>query len=187
MKEQSRKWCHLALWLLWVFILAFFFAEVEIQIEGGNGWASSLPTWRIEEHWLLDLFWGGRPMTGYHAWVFSFMILIFHLPIFIQGKWSWMIEGRIIASLQWFWLAEDFLWFVLNPDPKYGISNFRPECISWHKNWFLFMPVDYWNFIVVASVLSYLSFFGVPLFLKKLIKNKSFKKDSKDVEENIEH
>jgi len=59
------------------------FAEVEIQIEGAAGWASSL---RLEDrdHWLLDLFWGGRPMTGYHAWVFSFMFLAFHLGVFID-------------------------------------------------------------------------------------------------------
>ena len=38
----------------WVLLMAIFFAEVEIQIEGGAGWATSLPTWRIEKHWLLD-------------------------------------------------------------------------------------------------------------------------------------
>ncbi|WP_407669535.1 hypothetical protein [Paraburkholderia heleia] len=41
---------------------------------------ANLPTWRIEHHWLLDIFWGSRPMTGYHAWVFPFMALFFHLP-----------------------------------------------------------------------------------------------------------
>jgi len=59
------------IYLGWVALMAFFFAKVEIQIEGAAGWASALPTWRIESHWLLDIFWGGRPMTGYHAWVFS--------------------------------------------------------------------------------------------------------------------
>ena len=79
---------HFALLVLWVAVLGFFFAMVEIQIEGPAGWAASLPTWRIESHWLLDIFWGGRPMTGYHAWVFSFMALVFHLPVFINGVWS---------------------------------------------------------------------------------------------------
>ena len=83
------------LWLfLWVILLAFFFAKVEIQIEGGAGWAANLPTWRIESHWLLDIFWGGRAMTGYHAWVFSFMALVFHLPIFLTGTWTAKMEDE---------------------------------------------------------------------------------------------
>ncbi len=60
-------WLHFFASIGWVCLLAFFFAEVEIQIKGAQGWAAGLPTWRIEQHWLLDIFWGGRPMTGYHA------------------------------------------------------------------------------------------------------------------------
>ena len=50
--------------LVGIVVLAYVFAKVEVHIEGTNGWASKLPTWRIERHWLLDLFFGGRPMTG---------------------------------------------------------------------------------------------------------------------------
>ncbi|KAB2642333.1 MAG: hypothetical protein DVB26_02890, partial [Verrucomicrobia bacterium] len=57
-------------------VLSYLFAMVEIQIEGSGGWASNLPTWRIEKHWLLDMFFGGRPLTGYHAWVLPFILLI---------------------------------------------------------------------------------------------------------------
>ena len=67
--------------LLYIALLALFFAQVEIQIEGPTGWAANLPTWRVEQYWWLDWFWGGRPLTGYHLWVFSFMALAFHLPI----------------------------------------------------------------------------------------------------------
>ena len=37
-------------WLLigWIALLSFFFAQVEIQIEGPAGWAGNLPTWRVE-------------------------------------------------------------------------------------------------------------------------------------------
>jgi hypothetical protein len=60
MEIKQRSWqVKPALLLLWVVLAAFFFAQVEIQIEGPAGWASSLPTWRIEDHWLLDIFWGG--------------------------------------------------------------------------------------------------------------------------------
>jgi hypothetical protein len=56
---NRRRWLHVAFLLFWVMLLGLFFAMTEIQIEGANGWACALPTWRIEKHWLL-----GMP-TGY--------------------------------------------------------------------------------------------------------------------------
>src|SRR6185295_3804223 len=120
--------------LLYVVLLALFFAQVEIQVEGASGWAASLPTWRIERHWLLDWFWGGRPLTGYHAWVFSFMALVFHLPAVLLQRWSWRIELRILGALALFWIIEDWLWFVMNP--AFGLARFAPQFVPWHKNWF---------------------------------------------------
>lgn len=127
--------------IIYVALLSFFFAKVEIQIEGAAGWAANLPTWRIEKHWLLDIFWGGRPMTGYHAWIFSFIFLVFHFNCLLTSDWSWKIEMRILGALLVFWIMEDWLWFVLNP--AFGISRFTPISIPWHKHWFLGMPVDY--------------------------------------------
>ncbi len=160
MEIRLKSWkVELVLLLLWVILTAFFFAEVEIQIEGPAGWAAGLPTWRIDNHWLLDIFWGGRPMTGYHAWVFSFMFLVFHLGVFINPRqWSVRTEARIIASLMLFWLAEDFLWFLVNP--SYGIHNFSQHKIPWHKHWFLQMPVDYWIFAIAAVLLMWFSYAG---------------------------
>jgi hypothetical protein len=143
----SRPWLLLA----WVALLSFFFAQVEIQIEGAAGWAAALPTWRIESHWLLDLFWSGRPMTGYHAWVFPFIALVFHLPIFLHGRWSWRVEARIVASIMLFWVIEDALWFVLNP--AFGWGKFSAGSIPWHKHWWMGLPVDYWISTVVGIVL----------------------------------
>ena len=157
MEKNQRSWqVELALLLLWTALTALFFAKVEVQIEGPAGWASSLPTWRLEKHWLLDTFWGGRPLTGYHAWVFSFMFLVFHLGLFIDLQWSFRIEARIIASLMLFWIIEDFLWFVLNP--AFGIHNFSPDKVPWHRHWFLNMPVDYWTFTLVSAFLLWLSY-----------------------------
>lgn len=127
--------------LAYIALLGFFFAQVEIQIEGAAGWAANLPTWRIEQHWLLDIFWGGRPMTGYHAWVFSFMALAFHLPAVLGNRWSGLLELRILGSLALFWIIEDYLWFVCNP--AFGIERFFPEFVPWHKHWLLGMPTDY--------------------------------------------
>ncbi|MBF0499214.1 MAG: hypothetical protein HQM09_03735 [Candidatus Riflebacteria bacterium] len=142
---------NIVLLLTWILILAAFFAKVEIQIEGGAGWAANLPTWRIEQHWLLDIFWGGRPITGYHAWIFSFMALVFHLGIFTTGVWSARLEARIIGSLMLFWIAEDYLWFVMNP--AFGIARFAPEFVPWHKHWAGPVPVDYITFTFIGILL----------------------------------
>jgi hypothetical protein len=153
--ELPRTGRALLLTLVWVALLGLFFAEVEIQIEGAAGWAANLPTWRIEHHWLLDIFWGGRPMTGYHAWVFSFMALIFHFPLLFFGHWSLRAEARVVACIQAFWIIEDFLWFVLNP--AYGWANFNPAHVPWHKHWLAGAPTDYWTFLGTAAVLLALS------------------------------
>jgi len=141
--------------ILWTLLLAYFFAKVEIQIEGPAGWASSLPTWRIEQHWLLDLFWGSRPMTGYHAWVFPFMALFFHLPLVFTGTWSWRAEARVFGCILLFWTSEDFLWFVLNP--AYGVAHFGPAWIAWHHHWWGPAPADYWVSLIMAVLMFMLS------------------------------
>ncbi len=140
----------------WTLLLAFFFAQVEVSIEGAAGWASSLPTWRIEKHWLLDLFWGGRPLTGYHAWVFPFIFLAFHLGFFMAGRWTWRLEARVLGCIALFWIVEDFLWFVLNP--AFGLEKFSAASAPWHAGrWVLFMPMDYWLFIPGSIFLLWLS------------------------------
>lgn len=137
--------------ILFTLLLAFFFAKVEVHIEGPNGWAANLPTWRIEQHVLLDLFWGGRAMTGYHAWVFSCIALFFHLPLVFSGDWSWHGEARVLASLMVFWVAEDFLWFVINPAA--GWRQFNPRFATWHKHWWWVAPIDYWVFLLLSALL----------------------------------
>jgi hypothetical protein len=83
-------------------------------------------------------------LTGYHAWVFFFMALVFHLPIAIFGQWSWRVEARILGALALFWIVEDWLWFVLNP--ALGLGRFTSSFIPWHKHWFGSAPIDYWLF-----------------------------------------
>ena len=134
-------------WLIvlgFVILLGFFFAKLEIAIEGDAGWAANLPTWRIENHWLLDLFWGGREMTGYHAWAFSLVALFFHFPLVFSGDYTWPAEQRALACIMLFWVCEDFLWFVLNP--AFGLHRFTKTQVSWHRHWWLGAPVEYWIF-----------------------------------------
>jgi hypothetical protein len=153
----SSSLLQLGLTVAYVLLLAFFFAKVEIHIEGPNGWAANLPTWRIEQHWLLDLFWGGRAMTGYHAWVFPFIALLFHFPFTGAMPWSWHAEARTIASIILFWVAEDFLWFILNP--SFGWRRFHRDHVGWHK-WASGAPLDYWFFSLVAALLFGYSYAG---------------------------
>jgi hypothetical protein len=155
MSPTLRRTLSIALPLAWVLLLGIFFAQVEIQIEGSAGWAANLPTWRIEHHWLLDIFWGGRPMTGYHAWVFPFIGLFFHFPLLFMQQWSLRLECRVIGYIMLFWITEDFLWFVFNP--AYGLARFDPAHIAWHKHWFWFAPTDYWTSLLAAALLLWFS------------------------------
>ena len=114
------------------------------------GWASGLPTWRIESGWMIDVFWGGRPMTGYHVYIFSFVALFFHFPFVFFCQWSWRAEARALASIAMFWVAEDFFWFILNP--AFGWTKFAPSFVPWHHRWFLGAPTDYWLGLLVCAL-----------------------------------
>ena len=140
-----------AIYFAWVVLMAFFFANVEVQIEGAAGWASALPTWRIESHWLLDIFWGGRAMTGYHAWVFSFMALMFFAPLAFNARCTRNDLLLALVGLTVFWLLEDFLWFLVNP--AYGWAKFDPAHVAWHKRWCWGAPVDYWGGLVATALM----------------------------------
>ena len=151
---------HLLLLLIAVAALALTFAQVEIQIEGSAGWAANLPTWRVEKHWLLDLFWGGRAMTGYHAWVFPFMFLVFHLGFVLTQRWSRWLEARARAGVVLLWGLEALNLLVINH--PIGIERFTPANVPWHRHWFLGAPVDYWVFGLLASALLWYSFVRAP-------------------------
>lgn len=131
---------------------ATVFALLEVQIEGKAGWASGLPTWRVENRWTRLLL-GRRAVTGYHLYSHLFVLLLLHLPyalyLVVPG---WRYEARIIAFGLFLWIAEDFCWFVLNP--AYGLRAFRPEHAWWHAaSWWWIMPRDYWLFLGVGILL----------------------------------
>jgi hypothetical protein len=151
-----RRTAHALLLFAAVVFLAFLFAQVEIQIEGSAGWAANLPTWRIEHHWLLDLLFGGRAMTGYHAWALPCILAFFHLPMVFTCVWSWRLEARAAAGFIFFWIAEDALWFIANP--AFGWAKLTPEYATWHKHWLLGLPTDYLIFTAVGGFLFLWSF-----------------------------
>ena len=140
--------------LFFVVVAAFLFAKIEIEIEGRHGWAENLPTWRVEHHFLLDWFFGGRSLTaitpersssscfcsicrssGQEDGVSPFLIAELHV------FWGYLL----------FWVLEDMLWFVLNP--HYGWKKFTKENVPWHKRWALGVPADYWAAGALAILL----------------------------------
>ena len=142
---------HALLLLAWIALAAALFAQVEIQIEGPHGWAASLPTWRVTDAPPFNALFGGRAITGYHVFVFSFMFCIFHLPLAVAGRFSWRLEARLIGGLMLFWIIEDFLWFVMNP--AFGLAKLTPRQVPWHPHWLLGLPADYLVFTLAAAVL----------------------------------
>lgn len=131
--------------------LAFLFAKVEIEIEGGDGWAAKLPTWRVENK-LTEILYGGRPLTGYHLWVQLFVLVFCHVPFAFGLAATWKSEALVLAFMILFWILEDFLWFVVNP--RFGLRRFKASEIWWHrKSWWLIAPREYFVMGAVAIAL----------------------------------
>jgi hypothetical protein len=144
------------LFVLTLCVASLLFALIEIQIEGPDGWASALPTWRYERSWTRRLL-GARAVTGYHLYVHLFVLLIAHLPYALGlVRPSMPAELRILSFVILFWVLQDFLWFVLNP--AFGIRRFHPAHVWWHApNWWWIMPRDYWIFTPLGVGLYLLS------------------------------
>jgi len=127
-------------------LFATVVAAIEIESEGKFGWAHKAPTWyRTTGFWAraYGLLMGGKPLTGYHAFMFFLPVLIFHAGFF-QGA-AWSFEAELMAWAMYFaWCPLwDYYWFVLNP---HYAGQFRKECIWWHAKspWvFGLFPLDY--------------------------------------------
>jgi hypothetical protein len=101
------------------FCIAFILAQLEIQIEGPHGWAEKLPTWRWDSPRIRR--WFGKPVTGYHLCLVTFMLLLLHLPQFHGGSWD--READLLAMFFLLTVIWDFLWFACNR--HYGVARFR--------------------------------------------------------------
>jgi hypothetical protein len=137
--------------LAFVLLSALFFAKLEVEIEGRQGWATGLPTWRVDNHFLLDLFFGGRSLTGYHVWSFVLFLFLFHMPFLFCESWSVRAELNVLGGYFLFWVVEDLLWFVMNPN--FGLRKFNKDHAWWHKRWVLGLPLEYWTFGALALLL----------------------------------
>ncbi len=177
MKYVSDKgapvWRKAVVLVLWVILLASLYAQLEIQIEGDQGWAAGLPTWRTPDNHVLNWFFGGRAVTGYHLFLFTFMAAVFHLPLAMGGRFTWWLEARILGSLMWFWLLEDLFWFALNP--AFGLGRLTPAHATWHPHWLLGLPVDYIIFCILGGGL-----LGWSLYREYLIAHAESRLEARD-------
>jgi hypothetical protein len=132
------------LFVIFLLITSVLFALLEIQIEGKDGWAGRLPTWRkpINKKGVLGFLSDpNQPQTGYHTHLWAFLFTISHI-VFLLTPWTIRGEIYVISYYCLLTTIEDFLWFVLNPN--YGIKKFKKGEIPWHTNWFLGLPRNYW-------------------------------------------
>lgn len=135
-----------------VILTAVFLAKVEINCEAEYGYAEKLPVeWRIENTWLKSLIGG----TSYHFYMGLFLLVYMHSILVITGEWTLQKDFLILSFLAFVTVAEDFLWFVLNP--HFGIGKFRRECIPWFKDrWLWFCPLWYFYYLPVGIILYWL-------------------------------
>jgi hypothetical protein len=107
---------------------------------------------------LTRLFLNGKPLTGYHLYMFSTLLLLVHVPV-VSGlaRPTLTNESRIVSFFILFTIVEDFLWFVLNP--AFGLRRFKRENIWWHRgHWWAIAPKEYFLFGPVALLLYWASY-----------------------------
>jgi hypothetical protein len=135
---------------IYLFIFALVLAYLETQIEGKDGWAANLPTWRYNAvvkqakhlvHASLQHRYRGKHLTGYHLAMFTLVILVLHMPLvygypFTFHNYSLLWSIYFLLIVMW-----DFLWFVINP--FYSMGNFNKKKIWWHTLWIGRVPTDY--------------------------------------------
>lgn len=135
--------------LIFIIVVATIFALLEIQIEGENGWAANLPTWKVKNPFKKLINW--PYLTGYHFYVGLLFMSLLQLPFFMGIDFSLKKEILIIEIYLLILIIEDFLWFVFNP--KWGIKKFFTEDIPWHSKKYLFLPRNYWfGFVILIIV-----------------------------------
>lgn len=146
-------WLDIALQSGWIFLASLLLALLEIQVEGPDGWAKNLPTWRDQPAWAspgnplfglmrraFSFVSGGNRLTGYHLYMLSFIVVAMTFPTFFSPR-PWQTLGLCLGQFLLMTVTWDFLWFVWNP--HYGLRRFKPSNIAWHPRWLGPMPASY--------------------------------------------
>ncbi|MEK7521710.1 MAG: hypothetical protein AAB599_02845 [Patescibacteria group bacterium] len=131
-------------------LMAFIAAELEIQIEGKDGWAKNLPTWKVKNS-LTRFIWGEQPITGYHVWFLLFNLVWSQFPFVVGVPWTLGLELQILSIMFFAILMEDFFWFVLNPE--FGFKKFNAKHATWHLRWMFGVPTWYIKLTLVIIAL----------------------------------
>ncbi|MFH0856737.1 MAG: hypothetical protein V1860_02465 [bacterium] len=143
---------HFLVKTIYFWIIGFFLAILEIQIEGEHGWAAKLPTWRAKPGGKLDKIFkklaAEKDLTGYHIVLMTFILLVFHLPFIWSWQWNILSELELLSFFILFAAVWDFLWFVLNPN--FSLRTFNPERVWWHKKWIGKFPTDYYIAVLLC-------------------------------------
>jgi len=146
---------HFLVKSVYFWIIGFFLAILEIQIEGEHGWAAKLPTWRAKPgSWLDKVFkklMADKDLTGYHSVLTIFILLFAHWPFVWNGYWNIWDELELMAIWLMFVVIWDYLWFVLNPNLSLRV--FGPARVWWHKKWLGKFPADYYTGIFFSLLL----------------------------------
>lgn len=131
-------------------LIAFIVAKLEINIEGKDGWASSLPTWRVK-NWFTRLFWGEQPYTGYHFWLLMLVLAFIHYPFVVGLPWKLSTELAFLAAFLLATVLEDFFWFWLNP--HFGLKKLNKVHAHWHIDWIGKVPRLYVSLLGISGLL----------------------------------
>jgi hypothetical protein len=135
-----------------IFAWAFGLAGMEIEVEGGYGWAERLPTWfrkRGPVGRVFGLVMGRRPLTGYHVYALAIPMLVLHFPFAVGVDWTLAAELRTIATYFALAVVWDYLWFVLNP--AYTVRRFERGKVWWFEvPWIWRFPLDYYLGVVLS-------------------------------------
>lgn len=139
---------------LFSLVMAFVAAKLEINIEGKDGWAKNLPTWKVQNR-LTRLVWGEQVITGYHVWFLLFSIGWSQFPFVLGVPWSIALELKILSIMFFAILMEDFFWFLLNP--AFGFRKFNSKYATWHLRWLWSVPTWYIKLLVLVVVMLIIS------------------------------
>ena len=118
-------------------IFALIYALIEIEIEGKDGWANTLPTPKILFHF-----------TQYHV-LMNILVILLLFKVYYKNTKD-ILKCIFIISL-WF-VLEDTYWFIFNP--YYTLKRYNKENIGWHK-WCCGLPIgSIISFIIMGVIIT---------------------------------
>jgi len=136
--------------IFYLLLLAAIHAKLELMIEGQkSGWAINLPCWTYENKFI-DWILGNKPITGYHFWLLIMFFVLFHSP-YLFISFTIKKELFLLGLFCWYWIFEDWFWFL--ESKAFGLRNFRPGKIFWHKRWIWFLPYSYLFGMILGTTL----------------------------------